>query len=137
MGGRGTYAVGNNVAYTYQTVDKIDGVKVLEPIDKSRSLKLPEESHTAGNQYIVLDKNGIFHQYRKYDENHKVSIEIGYHTEPNFGEGKVLHIHIYHTPGVENHRSTTTESRKLTRSEYNRYRKFFKGVKIDERKYFN
>lgn len=30
MGGKGTYAIGNNVGYTYQTVGKIDGVKVLK-----------------------------------------------------------------------------------------------------------
>lgn len=30
MGGRGTYAIGNNVEYTYKTVGKIDGIKVLK-----------------------------------------------------------------------------------------------------------
>jgi hypothetical protein len=30
MGGRGTYAAGNNVPYTYETVGKIEGVKVLQ-----------------------------------------------------------------------------------------------------------
>ena len=29
MGGRGTFAAGKNVAYTYETVDKIEGVKVF------------------------------------------------------------------------------------------------------------
>ena len=52
MGGRGTYAVGNNVPFSYKTVDKIEGVKVLEPVDNKRSFKLPEESHTR-NSYIV------------------------------------------------------------------------------------
>lgn len=41
MGGRGTYAVGNNVPFSYKTVDKIEGVKVLEPVDNKRSFKLP------------------------------------------------------------------------------------------------
>jgi len=36
MGGRGTFASGNNVAYTYKTVDKIAGVKVLQPIDSKK-----------------------------------------------------------------------------------------------------
>lgn len=34
MGGRGTYSVGKNVAYTYRTSEFIEGIKVLRPIDK-------------------------------------------------------------------------------------------------------
>lgn len=30
MGGRGTYALGKNVPYTYETVGYINGVKVLQ-----------------------------------------------------------------------------------------------------------
>ena len=37
MGGRGTFASGNNVAYSYETVGKIDGVKVLQKLDKRAS----------------------------------------------------------------------------------------------------
>lgn len=62
MGGRGTFASGNPVPYTYETVDKIDGVKVLQPIDKSKSYKLPEEAHSSSS-YVLLDKGGVFHQY--------------------------------------------------------------------------
>lgn len=47
MGGRGTFASGNNVAYTYETVGKIAGVKIIRPIDRTKSLKLPEESHSS------------------------------------------------------------------------------------------
>ena len=32
MGGRGTYAIGNNVTYLYNTVGKLEGVKVLKGI---------------------------------------------------------------------------------------------------------
>ena len=39
MGGRGTFAAGKQVAYTYETVGKVDGVKIINPIDKSKSLK--------------------------------------------------------------------------------------------------
>ena len=38
MGGRGTYAVGNNVDYTYKTVDKIEGVKVLKGTENLHDL---------------------------------------------------------------------------------------------------
>lgn len=138
MGGRGTFAAGKNVAYRYKTVGMIDGVKVLQPTDNRKSLKLPEESHTAGNRYILLNKKGIFHQYREYDKNHKVILEIGYHLESGLGEGNVLHIHIYHRAGVEFHEdSKTTEKRKLTRAEYAKYKKFLKGVEINEREYFD
>ena len=66
MGGRGTFASGNNVAYSYEMVGKIDGVKVLQPVDSSKSFKLPEEAHSSGS-YIVLDKAGVFRQYREYN----------------------------------------------------------------------
>lgn len=137
MGGRGTYSVGKNVAYTYRTSEFLDGTKVLQPIDKGKSFKLPEESHTAGNRYALLDKGGVFRQYREYDDHHKVVIEIGYHNEPTLGEGKVLHIHIHGQPGVEHHSDSTTIKRKLTKSEYQKYKYLFKGVKIDEGKYFD
>ena len=42
MGGRGTFAAGKNVAYTYETVGKIEGVKVLEKTNKNASGGLPE-----------------------------------------------------------------------------------------------
>lgn len=32
MGGRGTFASGNSVAYTYETIGKIGGIKVLNGI---------------------------------------------------------------------------------------------------------
>ena len=37
MGGRGTFAAGNNVPYKYKTVEIIEGVKVLQPKDSGRS----------------------------------------------------------------------------------------------------
>lgn len=137
MGGRGTYSVGKNVAYTYRTSEFIEGIKVLRPIDKEKSFKLPDESHTAGNRYALLDKGGIFRQYREYDDHHQVVLEIGYHNEPSLGKGKVLHIHIYGQPGVEHHSDDTTTKRRLTRSEYQKYKYLFKGVKIDEGQYFD
>ena len=134
MGGRGTFAVGNNVPYSYETVGTIDGDKILQPIDKKKSYKLPEESHTAKNSYVLLDKDGVFHQYREYDSNHRVILEIGYHQEKGLGKGDVLHIHVHRKPGIDFHSDPSTEKRKLTRKEYKR---FFKGVSINDREYFN
>ena len=136
MGGRGTFANGHNVPYTYKTVGRIDGVKVLQPIDSSRSLKLPEEAHSSSS-YVLLDKDGVFHQYREYNAEHKVVLEIGYHYEKSLGHGDVLHIHIHQNPGIDYHKDPTTVKRKLTKAEYQRYKKYFKGVTIDEGKYFS
>lgn len=136
MGGRGTFASGNAIPYTYETIGKIDGVKILKPMDSSKSLKLPEEAHSSSS-YVLLDKDNVFHQYREYNADHEVVLEIGYHHEKPLGKGDVLHIHIHQKPGIDYHNDSTTEKRKLNRAEYEKYKKFFKGVKIDERKYFD
>ena len=65
---------------------------------------------------------------REYNDNHEVILEIGYHNEPTLGKGKVLHIHVYHTPGVDHHREA--KPRLLTDKEKAKYAKFFKGVKF-------
>lgn len=38
MGGKGTFAVGNNVGYTYKTVGKIEGVKILKGLGNLHDL---------------------------------------------------------------------------------------------------
>ncbi len=128
MGGRGTYAAGKNVEYTYKTIGEIAGVKVLLPIDETKSLKLPEESHSSSS-YVLLDKNGVFHQYREYDDQHRVILEIGYHYEPRLGNGNILHVHIHNKPGVEFHNEAIKERIYPGHPIYEKYKKFFKGVK--------
>ena len=128
MGGKGTYSNGKNPAYTYETVDKIVGVKWLEPIDKTKSLKLPEESHQSSS-YVLFDENGVFHQYREYDSKHRVVFEIGYHHEPKLGKGDVLHVHIHKEPGVENHNTAKKEKIYPGHPIYEKYKQLFKGVK--------
>lgn len=126
MGGRGTYAVGNNVGYTYKTVGKIEGVKVLQPVDSKKSFSMPPEAHSSAS-YIVLDKVGIFHQYTEYNENHLPVFEIGYHFEKGISkQGEhVFHVHEYPIPGVEYRQP----ARNITPQEYEKYKKLFKGVK--------
>ena len=51
MGGRGTFAAGRNVDFTYKTVGTIEGVKVLEGMYGKHAL--PEESHSS-KAYIKL-----------------------------------------------------------------------------------
>lgn len=128
MGGRGAFSEGQYKRDTYKTVDKIAGVKVLQPIDEAASFKLPEEAKTS-KSYVLLDKDGVFHQYREYNNDHKVVLEIGYHHEAGLGEGDVLHVHIHSTPGVEGHNSATKYALKPGDPLYEKYKKFFVGVK--------
>ena len=132
MGGRGTFASGNNVAYTYKTVGKINGVKVLQPQNSNNALKLPEESHSS-TAYLLLDKNGVFRQYREYNDRHEVVLEIGYHNEPVLGQDKILHAHIHATPGIINHRSAQKIRLFPGDPLYEKYKHLFKGVS-NERK---
>ena len=63
MSGRGTFAIGNNVDYTYESIDKIEGVKVLNGKNG-----LSEESYSS-TAYIKLKPGGTFYEMRIYDEN--------------------------------------------------------------------
>ena len=65
MGGRGTFAVGNPVDYTYKTVGYIEDVNVLEGINGKHSL--PDEAHSS-SAYIKLKPDGTFHEMRFYDK---------------------------------------------------------------------
>ncbi len=123
MGGRGTFASGNSAAYSYETVGKIAGVKVLKGINGKHSL--PEEAHSSW-AYIKLKPNGIFHEMRIYDKDHYLVKEIAYHAEPNLtgnGHEKVLHIHEYKRDNFSDR-----PPRLLTAEEYKKYKKYFKGV---------
>lgn len=122
MGGRGTYAKGNNVDFTYKTVGYIEGVKVSEGLNGKHSL--PEESHS-GSAYIKLE-NGIFKEMRIYDKDHYLIKEIAYHREkPLTGNNneKVLHIHEYKRDNFKDRKP-----RKLTKEEIKEYRKYLIGV---------
>ena len=61
MSGRGTFAIGNNVDHTYESIDKIEGIKVL-----SGKNGLSEESYSS-TAYIKLKPGGTFHEMRIYD----------------------------------------------------------------------
>ena len=95
MGGRGTFAAGKSVPYTYKTVGHVNGVKVLEGIGGKHGL--PESAHSS-YAYIKLKPNGTFHEMRFYDKNHVLYLEIGYHPEPSLTGNRranVLHYHTY------------------------------------------
>ena len=130
MGGRGTFSVGKNPGFAYESIDDINGIKIVVPKNSVVALKLPEESHSPNTAYVIFDKDGVFHQYREYNENHLVSLEIGYHHEPSLGRGDVLHIHEYKIPGVDYHRQATKRLLTPEDSLYKKYKFLFKGVKI-------
>ncbi len=132
MGGRGTFAAGNPVPYTYQTVDSIEGVKVLRGIDGKHSL--PESSHLS-NAYIKLKPDGTFHEMRIYDNSHTLSMEIAYHPEKSLtGNNHTLVLH-YHTYDERFSRNATgpfmrSPAKRLSDEMKRKYKKYFKGIKL-------
>lgn len=125
MGGRGTFAIGNNVSYVYETVGKIEGVKVLKGTGQAHNL--PEEAHSS-KAYIKVDNEGNFVRYREFNDDKTTYFDIDYHPEKaitgNVSE-RVFHIHFYDSKGVRD-----KVGRKLTDEEKEKYKKFFRGRPI-------
>ena len=119
MGGRGTYAVGNNVPFTYETVGVIDDVKILEKNNKNESKNLPEESHSS-KAYILLDDEGVFKKYREYDDKHKLKFEIEYGIHNGV---RSLHFHRYKNGERQPMEEIPTFLKK-------KYIKYFRGLKL-------
>ena len=120
MGGRGIFAAGNSVSYSYKTVGVIDGVKILDGISGKHGL--PEEAHSSV-AYIKLKPDGTFHEMRFYNEKHFLTKEIAYHPEPilNHGNRKenVLHVHEY----PENDNFKLRPAHRITKEEYEKYKR--------------
>lgn len=137
MGGRGTFAAGNPVPYTY-TVDlnnyqdgKFEGIKVLVGAEGTNLHNLPASSHSSG-AYLQMYPDGTFHMLRIYDKSHVLRLEIAYHFENQLGNGKVLHYHIYDERFSKNAAGDFSRSAPVRITErsriYQRYKKFFRGV---------
>ncbi len=125
MGGRGTFASGRKVSYTYKTIGKIAGVKVLQKINPKDSAALPEEAHSS-KAYILHYSNGTFKQYREFNTNHSAKFDIDYHSEPQISghHESIYHIHFYNN-GIRD-----KVGRELSPAEYKKYKKYFqRGVK--------
>lgn len=123
MGGRGTFAAGNPVAYTYNTVGKIAGVKVLEGLNGKHSL--PEEAHSS-RAYIKLKRDGTFHEMRIYDKDHYLKYEIAYHPEKNIDPSRkpVLHYHVY------DRNFGRSDAIKMTKPMKKHFKKYLKGISV-------
>lgn len=105
MGGRGTFAAGNPVPYSYQTVDVIEGVKVLVGLGGKHGL--PEEAHKS-SAYISLHHNGKVKQFRLYNSNLTAKTDIEYSVH----QGKLsIHAHDY-VDGVRQSARSLTEYEK-------------------------
>ncbi len=122
MGGRGTFASGNNVEYTYETVGKYEGVKILRGIEGTGLHDLPAEAHSS-NMYMKLHKDGTMNMLRIYGKDHYLQAEIAYHPEPDLtGNRKpVLHIHYYDKD------FNRTNAAYLDNDVYEKYKKYLKG----------
>lgn len=124
MGGRGTFAAGKNVAYTYETIGNYEGVKILTGMPGTNLHNLPAESHSS-NMYMKLHKDGTMNMLRVYGNDHRLQIEIGYHSEPKLtGHYEpVLHIHYY------DKNFNRTEAAYLDKATFEKYKKYMKGRK--------
>lgn len=121
MGGRGTYALGNDVPFTYKTVGYIEGIKILEGLPGHKGL--PEEAHSS-SAYILLHPDGKFHMLREYDEEHYLVRDIAYHCETKLSghHEPVLHVHEY---GRD---FSSRSTRLLTADEQLKYKKYLRGI---------
>lgn len=124
MGGRGTFAIGKSVPYSYETVGEIDGVKILHGLGDKHDL--PVEAHSS-SAYIQLYPDGNFKMLRLFDNKHYLIKEIGYHPEPQLDKSRkpILHVHEY--PVHDDFSKRTT--RLMTEEEYDKYKKYFGGIK--------
>lgn len=114
MGGRGTFAAGKIVPYTYETVGKIHDIKILKGTNGKHGL--PEEAHSSG-AYISLHPNGNTKQLRVYNKNLTAKTDIEYSVH----QGKMtFHAHDYVNGIRQPARSLTSEEKRL-------YGKYFGG----------
>lgn len=121
MGGRGTYASGNEVPFTYKTVGKMYGIKVLQGLGGVHGL--PEEAHSSYS-YIQLKKDGTVHAIRFYGPDKLLRFEIAYHPEPHLDPSgnPILHYHVYDNSGTGPWHGPAFKATKTMRK---RYSKFF------------
>ena len=122
MGGRGTFAAGNPVPYTYEAVGNIEGVKVLQGLNGKHGL--PEEAHSS-KMYIKLHRDGTLNMLRIYNDNHYLEAEIAYHPEPYLtgNHHPVLHIHYY------DKNFNRSDAMYVDSSTFKKYKKYLVGRK--------
>ena len=125
MGSRGAFleSGGFSAPAKWQTVNYVEGIKVLRPKDPKASLSLPERSNTPGTSYLLYRENGTFDQLRVF-ENRKPQFDIDYGKH----QGKIyLHVHFY----IDGKHAEGKDVIPLKSGDplYERYKPLFKGVK--------
>lgn len=126
MGGRGGFLAsgGFSTPFEWHSEGLLYGVKILKRNDPNARIALPGLSNTPGTTYISLDKEGNFHQLRHFKGDRTPAFDIDFGRDlPLTGTEKALHIHEYDAKGKR------LPGRWLTEKEYDKYKKFFKGVK--------
>lgn len=125
MGGRGSFLAsgGFGTPAQWHSEGLMYGVKVLKRNDPKSRISLPERSNTPGAAYVAVNQEGKFHQYRQFKNNRFPAFDIDYGVDkPLTGKDRALHIHEY------DKEANRLPGRWLTKKEYDRYKKFFKGV---------
>lgn len=124
MGGRGAYTEGKQKYYVYETVDKVEDVKVLFGKPGTGLHDLPAEAHSS-KMYLKLNKDGTLNMLRIYGDDHILQAEIAYHPEPNLTGNRdfVLHIHYY------DKNFNRTEAKYLDKETFEKYKKYLVGRK--------
>ncbi|MCD8291787.1 MAG: hypothetical protein LUC91_09850 [Prevotella sp.] len=109
----------------WQTVDYVDGIKVLAPKDPKASISLPERSNTPGTSYVSYRKNGVFDQLRVFGMDRVPVFDIDYGMHQG---GKSLHVHFY----TNGKRASGNAVVRLKEGDllYEKYKNLFKGVKL-------
>lgn len=125
MGSRGSFleSGGFSTPAKWQTVDYVDGIKVLRPKDSSASISLPERSNTPGTSYLSYRSSGIFDQLRVFGNDRIPQFDIDYGRH----RGKLsLHVHYY----INGIRSRNPVILRKEDSLYQKYKNVFKGVRL-------
>lgn len=125
MGSRGSFleSGGFSAPAKWETVDYVDGVKVLASKDLKASISLPERSNTPGTSYVAYGKDGVFKQFIIFDDNRIPIYEIDY--GPHNHE-KSLHVHYYYN-GERSKDPIRIYPGDLL---YEKHKRLFKGVPV-------
>lgn len=125
MGSRGSFleSGGFKAPARWETVDYVDGIKVLASKESKGSISLPERSNTPGASYVAYGKDGVFKQFITFDENRMPVYRIDY----GMHQGKIsLHIHYFKDGDGLPNPPMLKKGDKL----YEKHKNLFKGVKI-------
>ena len=123
MGSRGSFleSGGFNTPHKWDTIDYIDGIKVLAPKDEKASMSLPERSNTPGTSYVIYRNDGTFDQLRVFGADRIPQFDIDY----GMHQGKkYLHVH-YYEDGVRSSKPVELYPSDIL---YRKYKSLFKEV---------